>query len=562
MNIINKLLNYENSKKTWYFPAENTELSIADLVRNIKNYAAILTSLGIKKGDRIGLLINNSSDLIFLIYACWYVNAVVVPMRIQTGRFQCFEDYVQRCDDVCDFKLLVLEDDICSNNFDQWAVRNSKSAYNISYLKQIETPSIIEPADIELGDIAIIQFSSGSTGRPKGVVVTHRMMMAQLKNLEDLFKTPIDGADVECFAVWAPINHDMGMFVGVLSPIYQDANNILAPPTYFMRNPVRWFRMMAERNVEVAMFTNSVLSKSLPVLERKTKSKSLDLSRCRIYLGAEKVSSVVIKEAYRVLEPLFGSRDNLFIGYGMAENSLGVTTTLPCEIPVLRVSVDEDNQVQILDKSSDLGNEFASVGIPYANHHVTVRNSLDEELPELMLGEINVESHCLSPGYYNNPEQTAAVFSNGRFRTRDLGFWHLGQLYYFSRKDDLIIVNGQNIVPDDVEFLVEELDFVRASSTILFSIDDIKTGIPKLNLLVESNANISSDDVKMRSNKIFEYVYVELRVIINKVYLCAKGTIEKTSSGKKRRKVIKQRFVNGQIEIPQGVEVNELQAAV
>lgn len=562
LNIIKKLLDCANLNKTWYFPAENTELSISELINEIQKYAAALKSLGVKKGERVGLVSSNSSDLVCLLYACWYINAVAVPLRTQTGRYQTFEDYIQRCDDVCDFKLLVLEDDIYSSNFEKWAVINRKPTYNITYIKQIEALPLIKSTEIEQDDIAIIQFSSGSTGRPKGVVVTHSMIMAQLQNLDELFRTPNHGADVECYAIWAPINHDMGMFVGVLSPIYQGVNNILAPPTYFMRNPVRWYRMMAERNVEVAMFTNSVLSKSLPALERKLKSIKLDLSRCRIYLGAEKVSSIVIKEAYRVLKPLFGGRDNLFIGYGMAENSLGATTTLSEEIPILRVSVEENNKVIVHENSSDQGNEIASVGVPYSNHTVSIRNDINEVLPELMLGEIHIESHCLSPGYYNDSDKTSAEFNSGRFKTKDLGFWYLGQLYFFSRKDDLIIINGQNIIPDDVELTIESLDFVRASSSLLCSVEDEKTGVETLHLLVESNANISFKEVNERTKKIVEHAFVELGVVVNKVYLCAKGTIEKTSSGKKRRKVIKQRFINKQIDILTWTEENESQTAI
>ena len=562
MDIIGKLLSQELSKKTWYFPAENKELSIAELIDQIKKYATVLTSLGVTKGDRIGLINNNSSELICIIYACWYINAVAVPLRTQTGKFQRFESYVQRCDEVCNFKLLILDDDVSSDGFEEWAVKNSKPAYVVSYLNQINAATNIESVKISCDDLAIIQFSSGSTGQPKGVMVNHGMVMAQLENLAELFTRPIGGTDVECYALWAPVNHDMGMFVGVLTPIYQNTNNILAPPSYFMRNPVRWFKLLAERKVEVAMFTNSVLSKCLPAVEKKLHTAPIDLSRCRFYLGAEKVSPIVIKEAYRVLEPLVGSRNNLYIGYGMAENSLGMTTTLTGEIPLLRVNFLADNRVDILDKSSKLGNELASIGVPYANQRVTVRNRADEVLPELMLGEIHVESHCLSPGYYNNPDKTSEAFCGRRFKTKDLGFWYLGQLYYFSREDDLIILNGQNIIPDDIEFLIEELSFVRASTSVLFATEDADTGLQKICALVEINNNVSVEDAEQRANEILGHVYAEVGIIINKVSFCEKGSVEKTSSGKKRRQIIKQRFVNGQIEIIKRKDEHELHAAV
>lgn len=556
-NIIDKLLAHQNLDKVWSFPAEQLEYTLAELTHHIQSFAAKLSSMGVKKGDRIGLVNSNSADLICLLYACWYLGAVVVPMRTQTGKFQQLKDYIVGCDEICSFKLIFMDDQLEVDKLDDWAEACGKTVFRLSQLNELANHEVIEPVKIDAGDLAIIQFSSGSTGKPKGVMVTHGMMMAQLKNLSDLFSYPINGETVECYALWAPLNHDMGMFVGVLTPMYQGTNNILAPPAYFMRNPARWFYMMEDKNVEVAMFTNSVLAKSLSILKIKTKSKPLNLSRCRIYLGAEKVSPIVIKAAYQVLEPVFGKRDNLYIGYGMAENSLGATTTLPGEIPVLRVDIDDRNQVTVLDRDSEDGIELASIGIAYENNEITVRDSEGNILPELVMGEINIASHCLSPGYYQNQEATDKAFIDGRFRTRDLGFWYQGQLYFYSRIDDLIILNGQNIVPDDIELTAEEPGFVRDSSTVLLATDDSKTGMTKLHLLFEGNDNLTAEEIMQRKRKIMEHIYLATGIIINEVLMVVKGTIEKTSSGKKRRKVIRQRLLKGQIEIITKEAMNE-----
>ena len=548
-DIIKRLVRPEIASKKWFFPAEDLMLEVRELLEKVVENAKSLSDAGVLKGDKVGFVCANSADFVSMLFACWTINAVAVPLKTQAGKFQRLEDYIERCHETCNFKILVCDDDVACQNENFRKIKAPIPVFSLSSFKNSDAESIEQLPSISPDDIAIIQFSSGSTGHPKGVIVTHGMLMAQLNNLEQQAVRPLKGSQVECYACWAPLNHDMGLFMGVLSPIYHGANNILAPPSYYVRNPMRWFQLMQDYTVEVAMFTNSVLAKSLPVIERKSVDNPLDLSHCHLYLGAEKVSANVVKEAYRVLEPFFGNRDNLYVAYGMAENALGVTTTFPGELSILRVSIDENNRVSLIEGDNNHGNEFVSVGFPYSDNIVTIRNDQGEILPELTLGEINISSTSLTPGYINNPEQSDKVLVDGRFKSGDMAFFYEGQLYFHSRKDDLIIMGGQNIVPDDIEHTVEELDFVRASSTALFSTEDEGTGLQKIFLLAESNANITEEDVLRRKSIITKYAFTELGIILNGVFLCAKGSIEKTSSGKKRRKVIKQRFIDRQIQL-------------
>ena len=472
---------------------------------------------------------------------------MAVPLKTQGGKFQRLDAAIQRCHAVCDFSLLILDDEIRLPEIQQ--AGQIKTLYISALHNRKSAISIPEPCVLQPDDMALIQFSSGSTGHPKGVIVTHGMMMAQLKNLEIQATRPLADHRVTCYASWAPINHDMGLFMGVLSPVYHGAHNILVPPAYYVRNPMRWFELMAKHQVQVAMFTNSVLAKSLPVLGRKLAQQALDLSQCHLYLGAEKVSARVVEAAYQVLGPYFGGEKNLYIGYGMAENGLGVTTTFPGKLTMIQAQIAADGEVTVLTPGSTQGNTFVAVGYPYPHNEVTINDAQGSRLPERVLGEIYIQSNSLTPGYFNNKAQTERVLSNGCFKSGDLGFFHDGQLYFHSRKDDLIILGGQNIVPDDIEQVVEELAFIRPSSTTLFATEAEQNGLQQLYLLVESNHTLSAEVARSRKNAIINHVFVELGVMLNGVYLCTKGTIEKTSSGKKRRKVIKQRFMDNQVQL-------------
>jgi fatty-acyl-CoA synthase len=549
MDIIGYFTRPQIATKSWFFPADDENVTVADLVERSRFYASALKAAGVGVGDAVGLVNRNGSDLVCLLYACWYLNAVAIPLRTSVGKLERFEDYLERCNSVCSFRLLVLDDDI--------AVLHLSSAMAIPTLSVTELqqqPMLpLTPAPLSAADTALIQFSSGSTGNPKGVIVTHGMMLEQLKMLDELFCTSIERGRISCYALWAPLNHDMGLFVGALSPIYHGADNILATPNYFMRNPMRWYRLLEEHGVEVAMETNTSLAKGLMAIERVVKQAPLDLKRCRIYLGAEKVSPVVVRNAYRILGPSFGGKDNLFIGYGMAENGLGVTTTLPGEIPVVRVQVHDNDSVELLPVDAAEGIQLASVGKPYRNTRIRICDDAGNTLPELVLGEIFFQSGSTTPGYINNPQITKASFQDGWFKSGDLGFIYQEELYFYARKDDLIIVNGQNIVPDDVEALVEEIPFQRPASTALFVLDMNDCGLPRLCMLAEAVGSLTENEIKQRKGEISRHAFEGLGVILNEIHFCKKGTIEKTSSGKKRRKVIKQRFIENRIEMEQGI---------
>jgi acyl-coenzyme A synthetase/AMP-(fatty) acid ligase len=132
-------------------------------------------------------------------------------------------------------------------------------------------------------------------------------------------------------------------------------------------------------------------------------------------------------------------------------------------------------------------------------------------------------------------------------RTGDLGFYCQGELYFYARKDDMIVTAGRNIIPDDIETLVEELPFVRPTASCLIGMENRETGTAEINLLVEVRENADNDELRDYRNKIQAHVYENLDVMINRILFCVKGTVEKTSSGKKRRKVVQQRVAEGNI---------------
>lgn len=562
-NIIQLLFDKTHiDSEIWRFPNEDISVTVTDLGEQVKNYAKFLKSKGVKQGDRIGIILDNSYGLVCLLYATWYLNAVAVPLRSRSGRYHDYQKYLKHCDEISSFKLVIYEGESISEELTRWTTVCNKPLVSIEEItnsaKEGQPTKDLDAEIVSPKDIALIQFSSGSTGDPKGVVVTHRMMMAQLQNIEDNHARS-RGNKVASSASWLPINHDMGLFIGVLSPIFSACDNLLSTPAYYMKNPSRWFGLLSKYKVDFTFSTNSVLASSLNFLRRLRKStdnqtdgqSSIDLSNLHLYIAAEKVSPVIVRRAWDCLSEFNCPKENIHVGYGMAENTLGATYTTSGPIKMHWFVLNQDGSLSLSGDKHSKSFELASIGVPNDHHKITVRDCNDAILPELTLGEFSIESPCVSPAYYNNQKETDLKLGNGRLRTGDLGFRFDGEYYFYSRVDDLIIVGGRNIVPDDVESTVESMNFVRSGGSTLLGIEHQQLGVTQLHLLVEGNEFLTSKAIKNHSTNLRQHILGVHDLLIKDISFCTKGSIEKTSSGKKRRKVIRQRILDSEISFLQ-----------
>lgn len=542
----------------WHFPAEDKSVSVSVLADKVEAYAKVLDAQNIGKGDRVGFVLDNSFDLVCLLYATWCLNAVAIPLRSRSGRFHDYRNYIEKCDGICSFNLIIYEGESISDELSSWSTECNKSVLPLGKVVDAANAGTsmddLIPATISPQDVAIIQFSSGSTGDPKGVVVTHNMMMTQLQHIEDNHARS-RGRKVASSASWLPINHDMGLFIGVLSPIFSACDNLLSSPAYYMKNPPRWFELLSKHCVDFTFSTNSVLASSLNTLRRLHRQSAalspdrpcVDLSKLHLYIAAEKVSPVIVRRAWEDLSVFGCPKQNIHVGYGMAENTLGATYTTSGPIKMHWFIMNRDNSLSLSRADNSQAFELASIGVPNDDHTITNRDRNGTILPELTLGELCIESPCVSPAYYNDPAETAAKLKDGLLKTGDLGFRFNGEFYFYSRIDDLIIVGGRNIVPDDIEGTVESLDFVRPGSSVLLGVENERTGMMQLHLLIEGNALMSEGDMRTQTITIRQYVLDVHDLLLKNISLCTKGSIERTSSGKKRRKVIGRRLSNSEI---------------
>ena len=377
---------------------------------------------------------------------------------------------------------------------------------------------IVEPTDLEVDDpvpafpaigrddTAFLQYTSGSTGQPRGVVLSHANVVDTVAFMAEAAQLTRDDVVVS----WLPLYHDMGLIGCSFTPPWSGAPLYLLPPD--LKNPRVWLELITRVK---ATFTVSPDFGYRNCVRNIGDTAGIDLGSLKQALsGAEPVRTSTI-EAF---EDKFGVPNVITPCYGLAEATLAVAIW-PRKTPLR------------LDSSG----RFLSVGQPCRGVSVAI---MDGEQPVAagVEAEICVKSPGVMQGYYKNPEATRRVLSpDGWLRTGDLGFVDAeGYLYVTGRLKDLIILGGQNIVPADVEEIVDRVDGVRYSAAV--GIENERTGSQRLHVVAEVREPAAPAEAMSRLVRdIVQRVHQGRGHRPARVLLVVPGTIPKTSSGKIQR---------------------------
>ncbi|MFE3544495.1 fatty acyl-AMP ligase [Nocardia sp. NPDC059177] len=302
-----------------------------------------------------------------------------------------------------------------------------------------------ELPDLDPGTIAFLQYTSGSTGTPKGVVVTHRNLLHNEAAIAQR------GISADSTAVsWIPQFHDMGLIGMLLGAAYAGANLVFMAPTTFIKRPVRWLQAIDRYRATCTAAPNFAYDLILRRVSDEQLAE-LDLSSLEAALsGAEPVRATTVAAVLARFASA-GLRPTAFMpAYGLAEVTLLASAATMGAAPVY------------YDRPGDaplVGCGRAAEGLEIRIVDPATRTAL----PDGATGEIWVRGDSVAAGYWNRPAETREVFdahlgTEGPFlRTGDLGLLRDGELFVAGRLKDLLIVNGRNIHPSDVEALVQDL---------------------------------------------------------------------------------------------------------
>ncbi|TDC40743.1 fatty acyl-AMP ligase [Actinomadura sp. KC345] len=416
-----------------------------------------------------------------------------------------------------------------------------------------------EDEPIAFDDLAYLQYTSGSTRRPAGVEITHGNVTANAAQLWAGWapKKP----DPELVS-WLPLFHDMGLISTMALPLVHGDHAIYTDPVSFIMNPMRWLRLISERpgkNVYTAgpnFAYEYAASQATP-----EKIADLDLSGLTTCLnGAEPIRTSTLSmfaDAFAAAGLRPGAQAP---GYGLAEATVFVTAAAE-DTPPKVVHGDRDmltkGELRLCDEDFERASALVSCGRPSGQIVAIVDPDTHTERPDGMVGEIWVHGPNTASGYWRNSERSQDTFggelsgatdlpSGPWMKTGDYGVVHEGELYVTGRIKDLIIVDGRNHYPQDIEVTAQGAHpAIRPDHVAAFALSGEET--ERLVVVAERNRRVPLGrlDPHEVESAVRGAINVEHEMSVHEFVLIEPGGVSRTSSGKIARAATRQRYLDG-----------------
>ena len=515
-----------------------------------KRRAAHFRSYGLKKGDRLAMVLPDGEDFVPTFLAAVWAGLVPVPLYPPLS--------IGKLDSYVDTLVVILNKagptHIATNAKIQAVLWSGLS--KVTSLKGVITAEELrgpapegvpqEPAVVTDNDLAFLQFTSGSTSTPKGVAVTHGNLRANAwAIMRDGLKS--DSA-IDHGVSWLPLYHDMGLIGFVIAPMFHKVQVTFIPTMAFVRKPTLWPETISRVRGTISFAPNFAYA----LTAKRSKPEQLerwDLSSMRaLGCGAEPINPTTMRTFVDLFAKAKLKPEAMLPCYGMAEATLAISF----------IGLDEQLSTDVVDQETyqtqkraepvhqsklteGKAQEFVSCGRAFAQHEVAAFDGDGNRLGDRRIGELWVRGPSVASAYYLDVAQTEKTFGGGWLKTGDLGYLVNGNIYIVGRKKDLIIINGRNYDPQRIEWLCDDVPEVRKGSSVAFSRPGAAS--EELIIVVESRTENPAALKEVISQKVNE----QLALLAAEVVICPLGSLPKTSSGKLQRSKTRQQFLDGTV---------------
>ena len=405
--------------------------------------------------------------------------------------------------------------------------------------------------------LAFLQYTSGSTSAPKGVMVSHGNL---LDNLE-MIRLAYGNGPESTYVSWVPLYHDMGLILNVLQTFYVGALCVLLAPVSFMQRPLSWLQAIHRYRAQVAGAPNFAFDLCVDRF-RAEQMQGIDLSCWKLaFNGAEPVRAETLVRFSACFSGHGFNPNSFYPCYGMAEATLLISGGKRGAGPVFcPVSLQAMQRNRVLPAFAETGMQrMVGCGKTLRGQDIAIVDTVEfTRVDAAHIGEIWVRGANVAQGYWNQPAATEETFrarianEDGPpwLRTGDLGCVdEQGELYVTGRLKDVIIIRGINHYPQDIERTVETCHpALRQHCGAAFAV--VRNGQEHLVVVQEIDRTFrKSLDIAAITSAIRATVVAEHELTIHAIALIRTGTIPKTSSGKIRRRLTRDLWSAGKLEL-------------
>jgi len=431
----------------------------------VNSYAVGLRALGIKRRGLVVIAHTQSLESIYLFWGALVAGAIPSMFPTLTEKLdpEIYIDSIEELVRLSDVQAIVTTATFAQDldGIVTCPVFSTAELQAAASDREHDDLEIVVPDPAE---VAFLQHSSGTTGLQKGVALSHKSVLNQLADYSDAIA--LDSEDV--VVSWLPLYHDMGLIAGFILPLFQGIPLVLMSPFDWVRHPAMLFRAISEYGGTLCWLPNFAYNHCARRI-RQRDLEALSAASMRMFINC---SEPVSQESHALFENRFASigvrPEMLAVSYAMAENTFGVTQTLPgqpAKVDIVnRRALEQELNALPMESADSNAVAKVSCGPPIIGTRVKVVNQDGHALAERRVGEIVIKSKCMLSEYYKRPD--LYPFKDGWYMTGDTGYIADEQLYVVGRSKDLIINAGKNIYPQDIESIVNEIAGVTPGRAI------------------------------------------------------------------------------------------------
>jgi len=520
----------------------------AQLAAEARTKALRLIADNVLPGDRVALIAETGADFAAAFFATVYAGALPVPLPLPTS-FGGREAYIEQLAvqlRSCEPRLVLAPEGLMPMVAEAASGLCAAQDWADYFARPAPVAPLPQPRP---DDIAYLQYSSGSTRFPHGVAVTHEALLANLAGHAHCMEAGVGDRVVS----WLPWYHDMGLVGCMLAPLANQISVDYLATEDFARRPLSWLTLISRNPDNTLSYSPTFgydicarrISPSINVAER------FDLSRWRVAGNGADMIRPEVMQAFVDVFAAAGFKASAFLpSYGLAEATLAVSI-MPLGEGIVSDLIDERTLAGLSGgrTESRRPTRFRAIvncGKAVPGLTIEVRDENGKLLPDRKIGRIFVRGLGVMAGYFRDPESTAAALSDdGWLDTGDMGYLVKGSIFIVGRAKDMIIINGKNHWPQDIEWAIEQLPGFKAGDIAAFAITT-PSGEEAPAVLVQCRTSDPSERSHLR-----ETIRNKVRALTGMscvVELVPPRTLPRTSSGKLSRSKARSQYLSGEIQ--------------
>lgn len=526
------------------------QMTYTELRVQAKELALRLVAAGFPRHGRVAILAETIPQFHVFFFACQYAGLLPVPLLLPIN-LGGKEAYIEQ------IRIMMAKSGACAAVTSDDLIELLREAGKSQPGLLIGTYSDFDQmtkAEVELQPLGpdepcYIQYSSGSTSLPKGVTATQK---STTSNITAILRHGLKCRQGDRTISWLPLYHDMGLVGFALGPLMMQVSIDYIATSDFARRPLLWLKIISDNKATMA-FSPSF---GYELCCRRAKNSSLDgidLSSWRVAgIGGDMIRADVLDMFVSTFESVGYRRSTFVPSYGLAEATLAMTFA-DVDKDFARDTIDMQAYANSgiakpikLNGNADKRRTFVICGKPMPGHGLEIRRDDGSLVADREVGDIFISGPSLMAGYFQDEEATQRVFTDdGWMDTGDMGYLIDGELVVTGRSKDLIIVNGRNIWPHDIEWAIERLPEIRSGGVAAFSVEK-SDGTESVVTVVE--CRVKGDEARQKLLRQIKTTIQATAGVTGKIVLAPLRSLTMTSSGKLSRAKVKAGFLAGAFE--------------